>query len=303
MRKFSLTSINESAAENAEKFISESENSFDKALNDAVEGFPAKSRIVLLAGPSSSGKTTTALKLAQKIRTGGRNAYTVSLDDFYRNCTEIPFGADGLRDFENVTALDLDLIGETFSALIEKGRADLPLFNFKTGSRMTETRHIEMNRDDIIIVEGLHALNPVISQGIDEAQLYKIYISVSSRVLDEKGEILLNKRNLRLARRIIRDYHHRNMSAERTLLQWQSVLNGEDKYLFPYESYADIKIDSFHPYEPCIIRDSLIPLLSTVESDSTVFPKAEELKNAFLRTGEMASSLLPENSLLCEFLR
>lgn len=300
-----LNEINNSAKKNTVDYIKECEKRFDDDLNRAVSTFLSDSRydIVLLAGPSSSGKTTTAGKLADKIRQSGRNAFIVSLDDFYLNRDDIPDGEDGLKDFESVNALDIDLIHSTFSDLIEKRRAELPLFDFKTGSRTDKTKHINLDRNDVIVVEGLHALNPVITDGLDESHLYKIYISVSSRVIGKNGEILLNKRNLRLVRRMIRDAKHRNMHAEDTFNQWDSVLRGEDKYLFPFESYADVKIDSFHPYESCIFKQEALAQLDTVNGESIFFEKACEMKKIFEHVYDINPALLPDDSLLCEFLR
>lgn len=302
--KTALKDINNSAKTNTGAYIAECENRFDDDVNKVVSTFLADSRcdIVLLAGPSSSGKTTTAGKIADKIRQSGRNAFIVSLDDFYLNRDDIPDGEDGLKDFENVTALDIELIHSVFSELIENRRAELPLYDFKTGSRADDTKLIELGESDVIVVEGLHALNPVITDGLDESHLYRIYISVSSRVLGQDGEILLNKRNLRLIRRMIRDSKHRNMRAESTFNQWSSVLRGEDKYLFPFESYADVKINSFHPYEPCIFKKQALEQLDTIKSDSVFYDKASEIKRIFELVENIEPSLLPDNSLLCEFL-
>ncbi|MCQ2484875.1 MAG: nucleoside kinase [Clostridia bacterium] len=303
--KTALKDINNSAKTNTDAYIEECEKRFDDDVNRVVSTFLADSRcdIVLLAGPSSSGKTTTAGKIADKIRQSGRNAFIVSLDDFYLNRDDIPDGEDGLKDFENVTALDIDLIHSVFSELIENRRAELPLYDFKTGSRSDETKRIELGESDVIVVEGLHALNPVITDGLDESHLYRIYISVSSRVLGQDGEILLNKRNLRLIRRMIRDSKHRNVRAESTFNQWPSVLRGEDKYLFPFESYADVKINSFHPYELCIFKQQALEQLDTIESDSVFYEKASEIKRIFELVESIEPSLLPDDSLLCEFLR
>lgn len=299
-----VTGINERASADASGFIADEEVRFDTAVSNVVEKFLANSDcdIVLLAGPSSSGKTTTAGIIAEKIRNSGRNAYIVSLDDFYLNAEDIAINEDGAKDYENVTALDIPLIRKCFSQLIEERKSELPIFDFMTSSRSDETKHIELKKDDVIIVEGLHALNPVITEGLDESHLYKIYISVSSRVTDENGKILLNKRNLRLIRRTIRDYKHRNASVEQTLNMWDGVLKGEDKFLFPFESYADVKINSFHAYESCIFKDEALSRFGQVAADSVFYEKAQEIISALNRFVGIEESLLPEKSLLNEFL-
>ncbi|MBR2315407.1 MAG: nucleoside kinase [Clostridia bacterium] len=299
-----LSLINKNAKENTQEFIRACESRFDSALNEVTERFLSDSDydIVLLAGPSSSGKTTTAGILAEKIRRSGRNAYIVSLDDFYLNQDDIPVNEEGLKDYENVTALDIELMHKCFNDLIVNRKAELPIFDFMTSSRSVETKHIELEKDDVIIVEGLHALNPVITDGLDEGHLYRIYISVSSRVSGNDGRILLNKRNLRLIRRMIRDYRHRNSPVEHTFFMWQGVLKGEDKFLFPFESYADVKINSFHAYETCIFKNEALRLLNGVGEKSEFFEKAQELIGAISLFEEIEQTLLPEKSLLNEFL-
>lgn len=305
MKKITFTGINERVSTNVYSFIEECEKRFDDDVSMAVETFLSDSRydIVLLAGPSSSGKTTTAEKIAEKIRAKGRNAFTVSLDDFYLDRDSIPEDKNGIKDFENVTALDIELIQKTFSQLIENRCAEIPLYDFKLGRRSDETKPIELGKNDVIVVEGLHSLNPLITQGLDECHLFRIYISVSSRVMDDDGTILLNKRNLRLVRRMIRDFKHRNATAENTFRQWPSVLQGEDKYLFPFETYADIKLDSFHPYEPCIFKKQALEQLNTVVENSPFYEKAQELKAIYSRANDINPDFIPESSLLCEFLK
>ena len=302
MAYFTLNDINENVESNVESFINGAENRFESSVSELADRFSSDCDIVLLAGPSSSGKTTTAGKIAQKIKNSGRNAYTLSLDDYYRNAADIPLTAEGLKDFENVSALDIDLIHKTFSDLIEKRTAQVPEFDFVSGTRKPETKRVELKKDDLIIVEGIHALNPIITKGLDESHITKVYISVSSRVTDDAGRVIFSKRNLRLVRRMIRDYHYRNTSVEKTLSQWPEVLKGEDKYIFPFERNSSFRIDSFHPYEPCLFKSEAVELLKTVGEDSNVYPIVSELKNSFSELDTIDMSKLPANSLLREFV-
>ncbi len=302
MAYFTLNDINENVESNMESFINDAESRFESSVTELADRFTSDCDIVLLAGPSSSGKTTTAGKIAQKIKNSGRNAYTLSLDDYYRNAADIPLTEKGLKDFENVSALDIDLIHRTFSDLIEKRTAQVPEFDFVSGTRKLETKRVELKKDDLIIVEGIHALNPIITKGLDESHITKVYISVSSRVTDDSGRVVFSKRNLRLVRRMIRDYHYRNTSVEKTLSQWQEVLKGEDKYIFPFERNASFRIDSFHPYEPCLFKSEAVELLGTVGEDSGVYPIASELKNSFSELDTIDMSKLPADSLLREFV-
>lgn len=299
-----LSDINKSVASDVESFIESAEEGFDGSVSSLVERFVSDCDcdIVLLAGPSSSGKTTTAGKIVEKINRSGRNAYTLSLDDYYHNATDIPMTDKGVRDFENVSALDIDLIHKTFSDLIENRKAMVPEFDFVSGTRKSEMRSIELKKNDVIIVEGLHALNPIITKGLDESHIYKVYISVSSRVTDDDGKVIFSKRNLRLVRRMIRDYHYRNTSVEKTFSQWPEVLKGEDKYIFPYEKNARFRIDSFHPYESSIFRDEAVELLDTVDNASCFYPLAQQLKEDFSRLRPIDISKMPDDSLLREFI-
>ncbi len=299
-----LSDINKSVASDVESFIESAEEGFDGSVSSLVERFVSDCDcdIVLLAGPSSSGKTTTAGKIVEKINLSGRNAYTLSLDDYYHNAADIPMTDKGVRDFENVNALDIDLIHKTFSDLIENRKAMVPEFDFVSGTRKSEMRSIELKKNDVIIVEGLHALNPIITKGLDESHIYKVYISVSSRVTDDDGKVIFSKRNLRLVRRMIRDYHYRNTSVEKTFSQWPEVLKGEDKYIFPYEKNARFRIDSFHPYESSIFRDEAVELLDTVDNASCFYPLAQQLKEDFSRLRPIDISKMPDDSLLREFI-
>lgn len=296
--------INRSTAKGVAAFIEYTENEFDSSIKHLTQEkiLNKGCNIVLLAGPSSSGKTTTAKKLVQKIKLSGRNAYVLSLDDFYCNVAEIPMTQSGVKDFENVNSLDLDLIHETFESLIKSKRAYIPKFDFQTGTRSDRASMITLENEDVIIVEGIHALNPVITDKADKNRILKIYISVSSRIYDGRGEVVFGKRDLRLIRRMIRDSQYRNTSAEKTLLQWQEVLKGEDRYIFPFEENADCKIDSFHAYEPCIFKDEAIKQLEEITAESPFYSLSRKLIGAFSAFEAINSSLVPQNSLLREFI-
>ena len=304
MANSTLKEINNGVGSDVEAFIGSAESEFDSSVSELVGGLISDCNcdIVLLAGPSSSGKTTTAGMIAEKLLKSGRNAYTLSLDDFYRNAADIPLTDRGLKDFENVSALDIDLIHQTFGELIDKREAQIPRFDFLTGTRTEDKRTVKLTRDDVIIVEGIHALNPIVTSGLDESHICKVYISVSSRVVDDNGKVIFSKRNLRLIRRMIRDYHYRNTSVEKTLSQWSEVLRGEDKYIFPYEKNARFRLNSFHSYEPCLFKDEATALLDTVGEASRYYPLACELKSNFSLLSAVDSVHRPKNSLLREFV-
>lgn len=274
----------------------------DSVKKTAESIFADKSKkIITLAGPSSSGKTTTADMLSKAIESLGARAYVVSLDDFYysRSENKYPLDENGKPDYETVYALDLDLLHRCFGELAEKGESLFPVFDFMKSERRDGERKIVLGENDIIIVEGLHALNPVITENLNKENIFEIYVSVSSRVYDDSGEVLLSKRNLRFIRRMVRDNLFRATSPEETFELWKSVTRGEDKYLFPFEKYADVKLNSFHACEPCVMAPQAVSLLKTVSGEYAAEASVLAEKLSLFKITE--KSLLPADSLLREF--
>ncbi len=298
-----LSFIVESAQSNPEKLIFEAEKRYRDIVFEVSQNINQDSakKIVMLAGPSGSGKTTTAGKIRENLEKLGHKAYTVSLDDFYKNIGTGPKNADGTYDFESIYSLDLDLIHKCLQELIVKNESELPLFDFMTGKRKEETNKIKLDDEDVIIVEGLHALNPEIVETLPEENLYKIYISVRSRIY-ENEDVVLSKRDLRFIRRMTRDFKFRNSPVEHTYDLWPKVAEGEDKYLFPFEDNADYKINSVHIYEPCVFKKEATELLSAVKPDSPNYEKSQRLIKGLSKFPEIKKSSVPENSLLREFL-
>lgn len=299
-----LEYINDLAANDPAELVRRSETRFDNILNDITARIAGDDgrEIVMLAGPSASGKTTTANKIAQKCIARGMQTYVVSLDDFYLNRDKIPRDESGKPDFETVYALDLPKFSETIQLLLSGAATDLPIFDFITGKRSEEVRTVTLGEQDAVVVEGLHALNPLITDALPQKNLLKIYISVSSRIYNEKGKIILNKRNLRFLRRMTRDYLFRASSVENTYNLWESVRNGEDKYLFPYRDCADVKINSVHLSAPCVFRDTCLAMLENADLSGEQKKDAEELAAALRLFVPISPSLIPETSLLREFL-
>ncbi|MGN0570724.1 MAG: hypothetical protein ACI4K9_00925 [Candidatus Fimenecus sp.] len=299
-----LEYINDLAANDPTELVRRSETRFDNILNDVTARIAGDDgrEIVMLAGPSASGKTTTANKIAQKCIARGMQTYVVSLDDFYLDRNKIPLDETGKPDFETVYALDLPKFSETIRLLLSGAATDLPIFDFTTGKRSEEVRTVTLGEQDAVVVEGLHALNPLITDALPQKNLLKIYISVSSRIYNERGKIILNKRNLRFLRRMTRDYLFRASSVENTYNLWESVRNGEDKYLFPYRDCADIKINSVHLSAPCVFRDTCLKMLERADLSGEQKKDAEELAAALRLFVPLSPSLIPETSLLREFL-
>ena len=300
---YSVNEINSAVKSDPVGYMHSCIDEYQGKLDTAVGNILDKGDIdiVMLAGPSSSGKTTTANKIAQGIIKRGGNAYIMSLDDFYSNRDDIPINSDGLPDYENITALDLPLIKNTFNSLINDRHAVLPVFDFNTGRREDTGRELNLKKDDVVIVEGIHALNPKITQGIDLEHVFKIYISVSSRVTCS-GKILLTKRNLRFVRRMIRDFNFRSSDVEHTYFLWSGVCKGEDRFIFPFKGNAQEFINTFHPFEPCLFKNEARSLLSKVAEESPYVDEAKSLSESLERFEDFDASLLTEDSLLREFI-
>lgn len=292
------------AAENPQKFIDECELRYNKKLQQIAQMVidSGKNEIIMIAGPSSAGKTTSAKKLREALSIYGIDSFTVSLDDFYLDNCDAPTFPDGTPDFETVEALDIKCFEETMNTLLTTGVAMLPQFDFYTGKRKAEYKKIEIDENDVIIVEGLHALNPSITDVLPKDKLLKVYINVSSRIYDEKNSIVLNKRNIRFIRRMVRDYKFRGNSVEKTYDLWMSVQYGEDMYLFPYKDNADVTINTIHLYESCVLKKTAIELLEGIKRESEFYIQAQRLIKSLRRFPDIDSSLVPGDSLLREFI-
>jgi len=301
-----LDSINNEVFYRPEDYVRYCERSYTRTLKkittEVVKGDGSK--IIMLSGPSSSGKTTSANKLARMISRTGHIAYVVHLDDFFKNRDEIPAGPDGLQDFEGLDALQLDLLQETLSGLLNANGNSiwLPRFDFHTGIREDHAMEVQLLEGDVVLVEGLHALNPVLCDNLPEEQLYKIYVSVHSDIYDNNGDVLLGRRNIRLIRRMIRDYAHRSSGVEATFERWPSVVNGEIQNLFPYRPEADFIVDSIHPYELCVFRERALQLLGELPGDSPYKNEADALTDILQQFEPLDPRIVPRSSLLNEFI-
>ena len=224
----------------------------------------------------------------------------ISLDDFYRDAgdPEYPRLPDGERDFEAVEALDLPDIENTLVSIAKGLDFSVPRYDFKLGRRV-ETRKFEKISHGCVIIEGLHALNPKIFEHLPENKILRIFISVSTNIND-KDERILSGRKLRFTRRMIRDSIYRGADAEKTLELWQNVLLGEEKYLYPFRKYADIDFDTFHGFEPCVMRRFAEKLISPSLAKENEY--AGIVLSALTKISPIKASLVPENSLIREFI-
>ncbi len=258
-------------------------------------------KIVMLSGPSGSGKTTTAHFVEKYINDLGKKAITVSLDNFYLGRDKVPKLPDGRNDFESINALNIEEMKKCLNGLIKNGHCDMPEFDFNEGKPKEEKISLDLPKDGIAIFEGIHALNSMILDELPRQNIFKIYVSVQDGIYDGPN-LLLSPREIRLSRRIIRDKNFRNSDVKNTLHMWTGVVMGEEKYLFPFKDTADISINSLHPFEPAIYRDQILELLAAVEPGDDNFSLAAEIYGDYLKIASADKELLPEGSLIHEFV-
>ena len=260
-------------------------------------------KVVFIAGPSSSGKTTFSIRLAIQLRLLGFNPIQISLDNYYRPKTEAPLDEDGKPDLEILEALDLDLFRENLKLLYAGEDVDLPRFDFKNnGRRYFEGKPISLKDNTILVIEGIHGLNPNLVPGVDPKTTFKIYISALTQLnLDDHNRI--STTDNRILRRIVRDNRTRSTTAQMTLEMWPSVERGETHHIFPYQNQADVMINSALEYELAVLKPYAEPLLKTVKPEAyEAYPTARRLLAFLENVYPIPANLVPTDSLLREFI-
>lgn len=306
-KKMETISVNKAAeklSQDPQAFFAAEEDTFDRKIQDVCDYMIEKqATIILLAGPSSSGKTTTAKKLLSHLRARGKTAERISLDNFYRPRNQLPTWEDGSRNFETIEGLDIAYFNELMQQLWEKREADFPLFDFHKGCRREKTFHVSYAPDSYLIFEGLHALNPLFFSAMQNQSCLGIYVSVHSDFVLEDHKILLSGRQLRLTRRIIRDQISRGSTADDTIAMWDKVLRGEELYIRPYRSSADIHINTTHGFEPFLYRDKIKALLADYPTDAPYQDIVKSLKTGYDSFYGCDSRYLSADSLIREFFK
>lgn len=281
-----------------------SETMFEKKLGELTNGMMyhhPNIKFVLIAGPSSAGKTSFSKRLSIHLRILGKKPRAISMDNFYRCREDCPKLADGSYDFESLEALNLELFNETMIKLLHKIPVKLPIFNFKTGLREWQIEDSVLDEDEILIIEGIHGLNPRTSQYLPKEAVYKIYINALTHLnLDEHNRIPTS--DYRLIRRIARDYQFRSWNAQQTIHFWKNVRNGEDKYIYPYQEEADVIFNTSMIYELSILKKIVIPLLNNVQINEPEYLEANRLIKFLDYFEEGDQGAVPRNSILAEFI-
>lgn len=258
-------------------------------------------KLVLISGPSSSGKTTFSKRLSIQLMTNGLRPYPISLDDYFVNREDTPLDENGQHDFESLYALDLPFFEAQLKALLAGEEVELPRFNFNIGKRESSGKKLRIDDNMILILEGIHALNPALTPNIPAANKYKIYVSALTTILLDNHNYIPTTDN-RLLRRIIRDYKYRSHSAEATINRWPSVRAGEEKWIFPYQEYADAMFNSALIFELAVLKDHVEPVLRKVPNNSPAYSEAHRLLRFLSHFVPVQDEELPPTSLLREFL-
>jgi len=254
---------------------------------------------VFISGPSSSGKTTFAKRLAIHLGAVGLKAHPISMDNYYRG-SDVPRDIYGKKDYEIPESLDIEKFNEDMNSLQKNGFANIPDYDFATETRK-RYRDLFIDNTGVVIVEGIHGINPTFSKGIDRERVHKLYISALTSInIDDHNR--LSTTDARLFRRLVRDFKYRNSSAERTLGMWAGVRYGEDKYIFPYQEEADEIFNSTLIYEHGVLKKYAVPILSLVEKESVYYSEARRLLNILSYFTEVDDTEVPNTSILREFI-
>ena len=281
-------------------FVRHCEFEYESRIYSAAKEIAAENRhIVMLTGPSASGKTTTAYKLRDRLISMGKNSRVISLDNFFRNSEDYPRLENGEKDYENITAIDMGLFERCFHSLLENGKAKFPQFDFTAERRIEDAIELEL-KNGFIIVEGIHALNPALLALLPREETFTIYAGLREEY-SFRGQRILPTRDIRLLRRMIRDYRYRGHSPQKTISMWQAVCDGEDRYIKIYKPNADLLLDTSFSYEILIMHSVLKDFEQFAADGTGEGRKLAELFKIFDNIGYLPPKLMPNSSMLGEF--
>lgn len=300
----SVNEINRAALADPEAFVTDTETTYQKNLDAIARQIASEDpmcKLVMIAGPSSSGKTTTAHRLIRALQKTGVESVSISLDNFYFGEKNAPLLPDGSHDYESLKALNLEDIRRCLFGLVQENQCDMPVFDFEKHLPFPYRRKVVLHEREVAVVEGIHALNPELTRLLPEFREHRIYISVKQGV-DDGGKQIFGPNDIRLVRRIVRDYNFRGTSPEKTLQMWANVMDGERKYIKPFRPFADSTINSFHAYELCVLKSQAVDLLHSVPEQSDFFGRAQALAQGLERVESVDCGLVPPNSIIREFI-
>ena len=287
----------------ATDLINVSEALQEKKISQIADTIAARReiKVVLIAGPSSSGKTTFCKRLSVQLLASGVKPVQISLDDYFVNRTETPKDENGELDYESIYALNIPLINEQFNALFRGEEVELPKYNFQTGMSEKSGKKLHLGENNILLVEGIHALNPLLTEQISDDKKFKIYASALTTILLDDHNYIPTTDN-RLLRRIVRDYKYRGCSAQETIHRWPSVRAGENKWIFPYQEQADVMFNTALLFELAVIKPQAEEVLEQVPENCEEYAEAYRLRKCLKYFAPLPFRNLPPTSLLREFL-
>ncbi len=290
-------------AGHATDIINISEALQEKKLAKIAEEIASRKgvKLVLLAGPSSSGKTTSCKRLSIQLAVNGLKPLQISLDDYFVDRDKTPKDENGDFDFESIYALNLDLLNEQFNALFRGEEVELPKYDFPSGKSVKSGKKLKLEPNNVLVVEGIHALNPELTAHVPEEQIFRVYASALTTILLDNHNYIPTTDN-RLLRRIIRDYKYRGVSAQETIRRWPSVRAGENKWIFPFQENADAMLNTAMLYELSVLKMQAEPLLQQVPENCEEFAEAYRLLKFLKYFKGIPYNNLPPTSLLREFL-
>lgn len=275
----------------------------EKKISDIADNIVGKNgvKVVLIAGPSSSGKTTFAKRLGIQLRLNGLKPVTISVDNYFVERKDTPLDEEGKYDFECLEAIDLKLFNDHLTTLLNGGEILCPTFDFKEGTKKYNGEKMKLADDEILVIEGIHCLNDKLTASIPKEKKYKVYISALT-VLNIDYYNRISTTDSRLIRRMVRDYNFRGYSALHTLQMWNSVNNGEEKHIFPFQDEADSMFNTSLIYEICVLKKYLMPLLEEIDNTNPEYAEAKRLHEFLKYFADIDDKYVPANSLLREFI-
>lgn len=302
MAEITLNEINELVRADLDKMILDAEKLYESKVSRVAVRIAENENIklILLAGPSGSGKTTTANLISDAIKSRGEDSMVISLDDFYRDHDDpdYPRLENGERDYECPESLNLDVLTKTLEKIVNNEEFEIPKYDFKTGKTVSRTKHSPLGHG-CVIIEGLHALNPRISENLPKEKILKVFVSVSTNVNHEEKRIL-SGRKMRFIRRLVRDSIYRGAGVERTRAMWNEVLAAEDIYLYPYKTTADIAFNTFHTFELGVMKNFVLKLIPKSYASKDEYLCA--VLGAVTLAEEIDYHRIPKTSLIREFI-
>jgi len=301
----SIADLNQAVAEQRlEPIIQMCEVQQDKKLAqiaDQIAKADPVPRFVLVAGPSSSGKTTFSKRLELHLRVNGLRSVRIEVDNYFHDHSQSPVGKDNKIDFEHIEAVDLVMLNAHLCALEEGQEVELPTFNFKQGVKEFRGQRLKLEPDQVVILEGIHCLNPRLTAHVPEEHKFKVYVSALTQLTLDTNN-LISTTDLRLLRRMVRDYRTRGKSAVTTLQMWHGVREGEQRWIFPYQKEADAAFNSALPFEPAVLKTYVRPLLSEVKPFDNEYADARRLLEFLELVNSCSAEGVPATSLIREFI-